>query len=371
MIVEVMPALTEEKSATSLDFAKKMMTDLVLARSSNLDDKTQIINIVKEFLEELAFKCRMINSSDSPALIATKDETGLLLSGHLDTVPIGDGWSHAQGEIQGTAFYGRGAADMKGGCTAMLMTAIELTDKEMPLSLAFTTDEETTMRGAEAIASDPIIRNADAIIICEPTDLDIGVREKGLIQIGLSTTGKSSHAAMPQEGKNAIHSMLFVIDQFKDLMMTKGDPMDSMTLNVDVIRGGNKVNVLPDRCEAELDVRTPATMSPEEALRLIRDRTKGLEFDLRIINKLDPIIVSEESKIVKAVMSIRREAALSSIAYASEMIMYIRQNANVIALGPGDPRQAHVPDEHIDLNEIVEACRLYSTLCQKMRERPF
>jgi acetylornithine deacetylase/succinyl-diaminopimelate desuccinylase-like protein len=64
----------------------------------------------------------------------------------------------------------------------------------------------------------------------------------------------------------------------------------------------------------------------------------------------------------------KKEAQIGDIAYATEMIKYSKKNSNLVAFGPGDPTQAHVIDEHIDVREVLEAARLYVALCEEMQK---
>jgi acetylornithine deacetylase/succinyl-diaminopimelate desuccinylase-like protein len=343
-----------------------MIRELVLTPSSNQDDKKEIIEKVLRPLESRGFHCETLGESDSPALVASIGRRGVMFSGHLDTVPIGEGWTADQGEVRGSVLYGRGTADMKGGCAAMLLAAEDLAERGIPISLAFTTDEETKMRGAEFVMVHGLVSEAPAVIVCEPTSLDMGAREKGLLQFRLTTRGKSAHAAMPDKGINANHRMLEALERLKDMMAVPSDPMESITLNIGVIHGGNKVNVIPDSCTAEVDVRTPATVQPEQAFAMVRERMAGLDLDIQLTNQLAPILTPKDSMIVELIERLRPGIESIDIAYATEMVKYRRFNKNLLAVGPGDPAQAHVADEHIDIREVSEAARMYRDICTAM-----
>jgi acetylornithine deacetylase/succinyl-diaminopimelate desuccinylase-like protein len=283
-------------------------------------------------------------------------------------VPLGKAWTADQGEVRGSVLYGRGTADMKGGCAAMLLAAEELAERETPISLAFTTDEETKMKGAEFIMAHDLVSEAPAVVVCEPTSLGIGAREKGLLQIRLTAWGKSAHAAMPDRGINANHRMLEALDRLKDMMALPPNPMESITLSIGVLHGGNRVNVIPDSCMAEVDIRTPATVQPEQALAMVRERIAGMDLDIQLTNQLAPILTPKDSMIVELIERLRPGIKSIDIAYATEMVKYSRFNKNLLAIGPGDPTQAHVADEHVDIREVSEAARLYREICAAMHK---
>jgi len=361
-------ALNRSPSASE-DRVVELLRRLVLTPSSARDDKKEIIEQVLRPLEGLGYSCEVLGEADSPALIASKGAGGALLSGHLDTVPQGEGWTVEQGELKGSILYGRGASDMKGGCAAMLLAAENLARIKTPVSLAFTTDEETGMKGAERIALHEAVSSAPAIIVCEPTRLRIGAREKGLLQIRLTATGRSAHVAMPHEGDNAVHKMLTALEKLRPMAELPENPMDSMTLSISVMRGGDKVNVIPDSCVAEIDVRTPPEISPKDALAIVKGKLAGVEIDIRVTHQLEPIMISEDSVVISKVRELRPGIESIDIAYATELVKYSERNRELLALGPGNPSCAHRADERVDVREVAEAAELYCDICTALLRR--
>jgi len=359
--------LPSSNSFMSSETAREILRTLVLISSSTQSGKNEIIEHVGKHLKKLGFRCELLNKADSPAMIASNGAQGVLLSGHLDTVPIGSGWRVEQGETRGSLVYGRGAADMKGGCTAMLMAAGALQRDEIPVALALTTDEETGMSGAAAIADTKVVSLAPAIVVCEPTALRIGTREKGLLQLRIITHGRASHACMPEEGDNAIHKMVTIFNRLKSMTPVSSNEGEKMILNVNVIRGGEKVNVIPDHCEIEIDIRTPEELDQDDVLRMIRERIDEIDHDLEIMNRLRSVSTPEDAPIVKLISQLRPGAKICDIAFATEMVRYIEKNRNIAALGPGEAIQAHRVDEHIDLNQVVDAAKLYRELCLRIK----
>lgn len=353
------PAVEKESEHRALE----VLRELILTPSAPRDDKKAIIEKVIRPLEALGFKCELLGEGSSPALIAHIGEGGILLSGHLDTVPLGGGWGVAQGEMHGSSLYGRGAADMKGGCAAMLMAAERSAEAGIPISLAFTTDEEAGMKGAEHLASHEVARRAAGIVVCEPTRMCLGVREKGLLQIRVTTSGKSAHAAMPHEGDNAVHRMLSSLDRIRPLTGLPDDPMAGTTISVSIIKGGEKVNVIPDACIAEIDIRVPPDVQPDEALAMVREKLAGTGARLEVINQLKPMVLSESSPLVEKVKEMMPGIGRIDIAYATELVKFSELKADLLAIGPGDPRFAHVVDERIEVREVAEAADLYFRLC--------
>lgn len=359
-----MPSAEKFLSMNSIDEA---LRELILIPSSNLDDRSEIASYVMERLEDWGYEHRIFGRREAPALLAERQPGGLLLSGHLDTVPLGDNWSFEQGARAESTVYGRGAADMKGGCAAMLMAAAAASAEDLPMTLVFTTDEETVMKGAEEIAGEEAIAKAPAIVICEPTSLKIGIRERGLLQLRINAFGKAAHASIPAEGDNAIHRILEVIKCLRSAAERRATDKENVIFNVGVIRGGEKVNVIPDRCTVELDMRSTSGIDPGQLLEEIEASLKGLKLHLEVIHQLMPVEIPKETDIVRRLSSLRGGRDVCDVAFATEMVRFSGRNGNIAVLGPGNPGQAHQINEHVNIDEVLEAARIYYDLAAELR----
>ena len=346
---------------------EELLKRLVLLSSSEDDDTLPIVSFVSEYLTELGLEPMLIGDGDKPAVFARHGEKGVVLSGHLDTVPLGAGWTRGQGEVVDGVMYGRGAADMKGGCAAVLLAAKGLVNDGTPFAVCFTLDEEISMNGAAAVAEAGLLKDAPAVLVAEPTNFDIVVREKGLIQFSIKTTGKSAHASMPTLGDNAITKMTALLHSIRDLQQVPEDPLNELTLCVNTISGGTQMNVIPDSCEARADARFPPDMTGDDVLNLVRERFGDAPHQLEMRHLLDPV---ETDPTLPAVIALKDivgdEAKVLGVAYATEMVMFKRDNRTLMVCGPGDPTQAHVTDEHIETGQVAVAAEIYKEYCRLM-----
>jgi acetylornithine deacetylase/succinyl-diaminopimelate desuccinylase-like protein len=347
--------------------AKEVLKDLVLLKSTSEDDMGPMVDYVSDWLKDLGLKPQYYGERRYPAIVAQRGKRGVALSGHLDTVPHGTGWKYKDGKCVGDRLYGRGACDMKGGCAAMLLAAEELADTDVPFSLCFTTDEETTMLGAAAAAKSAAIKTAPAVVVTEPTGFDIVVKEKGLLQFSITTKGVAAHASTPALGENAIVKMLKLLSKTEDLQRIPRNPNNRMTMCVDTIRGGTRINVIPDECVAEVDVRYPPLMNTQKVLATLTKRIGNKGYEIVILHELDPVETDPKSKAV-AVMKgvIGPGARVTSVAYATEMVMFKESNNALMVCGPGDGDICHCNDEYIDVRQIGKAARIYTEYCSKM-----
>lgn len=352
-----------------MDEEAEILRELVLLRSTAEDDVGPIIQYVSSRLEACGMDLRAYCASGRPAIVAQRGKGGVLLSGHLDTVPHGTGWKREDGEVVAGKLYGRGACDMKGGCTAMLIAAGELAAGDVPFSLCFTTDEETGMSGAAAAAKDAAVRRAPAVLVTEPTAFDIVVREKGLLQFLLRTSGTSAHASMPNLGENAIAKMVGMLCRLEDMQKVPRNPLTRLTMSVDTINGGTQVNVIPSECAAEIDVRYPASTNAESVLDHVRERLGRTGYELEIIHQLDPVDTDPISLPVRILKrAVGGDARISGVPYATEMVMFKGDGKATLTCGPGDPRICHANDEHVAISQVKRAVKVYTRFCAGMAD---
>ena len=347
--------------------AEELLRELVLLRSAEEDDVAPTVKRVTDMLSGFGLEPKHYGSKEKPAIFARSGEGGVALSGHLDTVPIGSGWTKEQGAVLDGRLYGRGAADMKAGCTAILLAAEELASENVPFSVCLSLDEEISMHGAQAVAHAHELRDASAVLVAEPSEFDIVVREKGVIQFAVRTGGKSAHASMPQLGENAITKMLSILRGLDDLQRMPRDPLEELTLCIDTIRGGTQVNVIPNGCEVEVDSRFPPDMTGEDVVAMVRERLGEAECELEVLHLLEPV---ETDPTIEAVARLHEivggGAEILGVPYATEMVMFKHDNPRLMVCGPGEPTQAHVVDESVEIDQVVRAKDIYVEYCRRM-----
>ncbi len=240
-----------------------MLADLVKIPSDPFADKQEVLDYVQSFTDQIRMRNTLFGDPQAPALLAEYGQSGVVLSGHLDTPPIGDYWSFSQSQLASGRMYGRGTADMKGTVIAMMQAAQDLVARKIPVVLALTTDEETTMQGALALAKTLPMRRAKAIVVGEPTGLKVAYAEKGVLDLAIETRGKAAHGAMPHLGENAVSKMMRILRGLEGFKGRIAHPeLGSVTINIGTLNGGTRINVVPNRATAEVDIRFPPPYSP-------------------------------------------------------------------------------------------------------------
>ena len=223
------------------------------------------------------------------------------------------------------------------------------------------------MVGAGVAAESPALKTAPCIVVTEPTEFDIVVHEKGLLHFSLATKGVAAHASQPELGDNAIVKMVRLLEKLEDLQRIPKNSTKEMTLCVDTIKGGTRINVIPDCCETEIDVRYPPDMNTKKVLRKVTDRIGKKGYELKILHELDPVGTDPKSLAVRTMKEcVGPKARTTSVAYATEMVMFRDACKYLMVCGPGGNETCHCNDEYIEVPQIVRAAEIYLEFCSRM-----
>ncbi|MFY0546042.1 ArgE/DapE family deacylase [Brevibacillus sp. H7] len=277
----------------------------------------QIARYIAERLQASGLLVRFQPINDTAAnVIGILNGTGggktLMLNGHMDTV------SAKRMEIEpfepryeSGRVYGRGSLDMKGSLAAMIAAVEAVKRSEISLTgdviLTFVADEEFKSIGTEELVKE---YTADAAIVCEPTNLDIGVVHKGFAWIKCEVFGKSAHGSRPQEGVDAIvraGRVLREIERLCEQLGAKEHPIvGPPSVHASLIGGGTELSTYPDYCKLELERRTIPGETEAEVMaemEAIMSRLSGEDEQFRARYELfflrEPFEVSTEEPVYR------------------------------------------------------------------------
>ena len=300
-------------------------------------------------------------------------EPGLYLVGHVDTVPVWD-LEELGAHEEGGIIRGLGSADMKGGCAAMVEAWLALAEALRPeqrpsVGLLLVVGEEENGDGSAVFLEQC---RPPWVVIGEPTGLAACFAHYGYLEAGFITHGLRSHSSLPELGHNAVESMLrLLLHLGKDPIFDRerGEIVYSIR-ELSSSRGGF---VVPDRCEAWIDLHLPPDMDPAalqesirrisaDAGRFIPDLDMELSFDFASPG-YDLGSDSRPAGLVRDIYTrLGCKPGLSAFRSHSDGNLFHAAGTSPIILGPGSLESAHTPDEQVSFGEVLEAARIYAAL---------
>ena len=292
----------------------------------------------------------------------TDGRPALCLTGHLDTVPLGGApWTvEPFGELRDGRLYGRGSTDMKGGVAAIVVAAervAALGRGAAGLELVLCAGEETGCEGALHLAGTGALGHAGAVLVAEPTGGLPHLAHKGVLWARATTEGVGAHGSAPHLGRNAIYPLAAAVAALADVTFDApphpllGDP----TLNVGKIAGGVSANVVPDRAEALIDVRTVPGLSGAAVLERLQ-AAAGPEVTLEPLIDLGPVATDPDDPWIRTVFEVAPTEP-RGLAYFTDAAALTPAYGNppTVIWGPGEAAQAHQTDEWAEAAKIDTA----------------
>ena len=309
----------------------------------------------------------------------------LVWNGHLDVVPVGDlsNWQHGpwEGAVEDGRLIGRGAADMKGPVASALAAAAAIgragLDLAGTLTFHLAADEEHMGLYGTKVLLDRGLLVQDACIVGEPSDLRVGLAERGGAWITATARGTAAHGSTPNLGVNAIMSMARLLLRLSEVLPDREHPLVGRpSVNAAVITGGSAPNVVPDRCELVIDRRIiPGETDPDEVLapfdRLAADLTREhpeVDLSFAIDGWTEAAEASPDTVIAgvaRAAIALERGVAPVDVGFTgiTDARFYIN-DARIpsIILGPGSLGVAHTANEWVLVDDLVAAARIYARI---------
>jgi acetylornithine deacetylase/succinyl-diaminopimelate desuccinylase-like protein len=289
----------------------------------------------------------------------------VLFAPHTDTVSVqGMSIDPFGGELRDGKIWGRGASDTKGPMASMLWALREMRDRlphlDHEIWFAGLMSEETSQHGSRALSRE---ERFDFVIAAEPTGLESVHTHKGSVFLEIQTSGIAGHASRPELGENAIAKMLDILefirgDLTREFAAIHDPVLGSPTISIGTIRGGSKTNIIPDSCEATVDMRfVPAQFTPDLWEKL-EARLRAICPDARLDFPIAPPLYTDPAHplIVKL-------AALGAPAVGAPWLcdacFFAERGMPAIALGPGSIRQAHTKDEFMSVEDLEKGVAFF------------
>ncbi len=370
-----------------IDRCIKILADLVAFDTTSRNSNLALIEAIGLQFDALDISYELTHNAERTkanlfATIGDACRPGLVLSGHTDVVPVdGQAWSTDPFKLveRDARLYARGSCDMKGFiavCLAMAET-YQLADLSVPIHFAFSFDEEVGCLGVRELLARLAARPVKplACIVGEPSEMKLIAAHKGYLDTVCSIRGCAGHSSLPDRGVSAIVAAADLVGELGAISehIRQQGPFDPRfdppysTMQVGRIRGGTAVNIIPESCEFEYEIRNIPGQDPEAiAARLKRFaeqeilpamRAVSPQSDIRWTRKagFPALDTPESADISQWVKSLTGSAEAGAVSYGTEAGLFSEFGVPTIVCGPGSIKQAHRADEYIERSQL-EAC---------------
>ncbi len=375
-----------------------LLDRLVAFETVSRDPNRPLIDFVRAFLAERGVASEIVEAEDGRkanlfATIGPADRPGVMLSGHTDVVPVaGQDWTSDPFRLrvaEGRA-YGRGTADMKGFVAAALALAARAAGRDLavPLHLALSHDEEIGCVGVRSLIDRLAARGfrPRLAIVGEPTGMRIATGHKGKLAARATCCGVAGHSALAPRALNAIHLACDFVGTLRagqDALAASGarDPdyaVPYTTIHVGQIAGGTALNIVPNRCTLDFEIRTVAADDPEAILdRLMAEgariaAARQAEFpEARIaferLNAYPGLATPVDSEAVAFLAALVGSGETHKVAFGTEGGLFSdRLGTPTLVCGPGSMDQGHRPDEFVALSQLAACDAMMDRLLDRL-----
>ncbi|WP_394541894.1 acetylornithine deacetylase [Pantoea sp. SGAir0418] len=380
--------------------SRNLLEHLVAFDTTSRESNLALIDFCWRYLSGLGVTCELMHNAERSkanlyARLGPAGSGGVMLSGHSDVVPVdGQTWTvppFALTERDGK-LYGRGTADMKGFLACMLAAVPHFLTQPLrqPLHLAISYDEEVGCLGVRSLV-DSLAQRSDRPAICligEPTELRPVLGHKGKLAMRCEVQGAACHSAYAPQGVNAIEYAAKLIQRLTvigerlaapERQDARFDPPFT-TVQTGVIHGGRALNIVPDACSFDFEVRTlPQEDAQQVAEELVAYAQQTLEPQMRAVQPASAIRFSPlsaypgldtaaHSAAAQLIARLSGSDSFGTVAFGTEGGLFAAAGIPCVVCGPGSMEQGHKPDEFITLAQLG-ACdsllrRLATWMCE-------
>ncbi len=352
----------------------------------------ELVGFLQELAGQSGFETHRLSVPDqSDELLilfrVADDLPWVLFDSHLDTVSTeGMTVEPLAGEERDGRIWGRGACDTKGSGAAMFRALWEYAKEggKNNVALLFSVDEERGMTGIRTFAHTHYKELGFAIkgaVVGEPTNLEAVVAHNGLVRYVVTTHGIAVHSANPSLGKSAISDMARLITFLEEEFIPTCNATHPLTgkaqCSINVIHGGTAANIIPDRCEIQIDRRVVPGENQHEAVHGIDGAVEEFKkrfpeskitleqsIDTPALNDAETTSFGDDLLRIIAEMGLPDKGAGATYGtHAGDLQL---AGFSAVVIGPGDIAQAHTKDEWIDSSQLEHAVDVYIRLMNEL-----
>lgn len=357
----------------SIALLSKLIKFDTTSYKSNLD----FILFIKELFEQnqIAVELNFNSQGNKANLLASVgpiNQAGILLSGHSDVVPVeGQQWNTPafKATQKNGNIYGRGTADMKGflACAVITMLKASKVELKRPLHLCISYDEEIGCIGVRGIL-DQLASTIISPIMCvigEPTMMQLALAHKGKTVFRAQCCGEEGHSALAPNYVNAIHVASKLVESLQNVQQylreqgqqDTGYDIPYSTVHVGKIAGGTALNIVPNSCVVDYEIRHLAQDNSQDIQQQIIENIKQdfqVHIDVEEVNQYPGLKTSSTIEAVQFIQKLLPEnTSVGNISFGTEGgLLQGALNCPVVVCGPGDIAVAHKPDEYVSVEQL-------------------
>lgn len=378
----------------SIEILRKLISFTTVSRESNL----ALISYVGSLMEARGIPFQLVHDRDGKkanlfATVGPADGAGVMLSGHTDVVPVdGQNWTVPPFEMteRDGRLYGRGAADMKGFVACALSAFLQASTMGLktPLHIALSYDEEVGCLGVpsliDALKTAPT--RPHLCIVGEPTGMEVATGHKGKTAARATCIGREGHSALAPLALNAIHlgcDFVAALRSEQDRLQYEGGQdgdydIPYSTVHVGKMNAGVALNIVPNHCVIDFEIRNVAADDPVGIMNTLRDAATGIvaaaakiapeaAIEIEIVNTYPGLNTPNASQAVAFVKSLTGANATIKVAFGTEGGLFAQELlVPTVVCGPGSMAQGHKPDEFVTIEQIHRCDRMLDALLSRL-----
>ena len=334
---------------------EEVLENLVKFNTIKDKENKEILDYIENTLISMGFKTE---KRDKFLIMYNKENAQLGFLGHTDTVEFTDNWKYNKFDLTkiGNKIYGLGVCDMKSGIAAIIsaISQIDFKNFDKGMKLYFTYDEEIGFSGIKDVINYEN-KFPSTMIIGEPTNNEIMIGSKGLMEYKIIFKGVKTHSSTPEKGKSAIMSAISFINElnifYENKLKQDLNPnfeIPYTTMNIGKINGGSSINSVPDSCEVLIDFRTTDEEKEKSIVNILQNLREKYECEMKELNKISAFLT--KTKISNKTCNFITEAS------------FLKNDRIILGAGPVT---AHEVDEYITTESLYNLVEQYKELIEQ------